>query len=127
MSPGTKRSWVQYFVVIGTAAALVPVSNFFGQRVSTTLIGTALLCLLALFLFRERKRFRTSFLIPLCCVPAFAAAHIRLVEGTDSRVFTLAMAALAIMIVVAFLVDAFWSPRQDDLADLECDPRLGDE
>jgi len=110
-----------------TAVLLVPLSALTDQSFELTWLSVVALILATIWLFRRRRVLRTSFLIPLCSAPALAAAHYRFEKGIDSAAFAAALTLFLVLCVVGLLVDAFWSPRSDDLADLEQPSRSGAE
>ena len=70
-------------------------------------------------MFRYRMKLRTSFLLPIVYIPALAATHFRFTKGIDAAEFTVAIILFIVACIAALLVDGFWSPYHDDLADLE--------
>jgi hypothetical protein len=76
-------------------------------------------CCLSGWLFTLRGKLRTSFFLPLIYAPGLAATHFRVSGGIDTPAFTIALLLFILLCVVAGLTDAFWTPYQDDLEDME--------
>ena len=82
-----------------------------------TWLTAVILCAAAIWLFSLRRKFRTLFLIPLGCIPFVTGIYFREQVGYDSSGFTVSMVLLLAIFVGGLLLDAFWSPYADDLAD----------
>ena len=119
MSPGAKRSLITSSVLLGTAVVLVPLLNLVGRNAFTSWLGVAFLVAAGIWLIRQRKKFRTAFLVPLVCVPFLIGTHYSHEQGYDSPVALGAFLIGVLAFLVALIVDAFWSPYADDLIELE--------
>ena len=101
------------------ADALAPYS-------AATWFGILALGLGSVWLFQRRRKLRTAFLLPIIYAPTLAAAHFRVRSGVDAPEFTIAMLLFVFLCIIAALTDAFWSPYEDDLEDLEHQQQMRD-
>jgi CDP-diglyceride synthetase len=98
---------------------MIPTMDALAPSGLATWLGVAILTGLSVWLFRLRQKLRTTFFLPLVFAPLLAAAHFRASGGTDTTEFAGALLAFIVICAVAGLSDAFWSPGQDDLENLE--------
>ena len=119
MSPGLRRSWTQYLVVLGSAILMVPLLDILSENLVATWLGVFVLCVSAVMLFRWRKRLRAAFFLPLVYVVLLGSMRLRVEGGIESAGFSFAVVALVLMCVLGLLADAFWNPYSDDLAEVE--------
>ena len=119
MSPGMRRSWTQYLVVGAAVIVMVPLLDTLSENLVLTWVGAVVLLAATVMLFRWRNKLRTAFFLPLIFIAGLAAMRFRVEGGLDSVGFITASLAFVLTCIAAFLVDAFWSPYADDLADLE--------
>lgn len=118
MAPGLRRSWTRYLVVIASVVVMLPAIDVLGKSATGTWLGVLTLVVLSGWLFHRRAQLRTTFFLPLIYAPGLAATHFRLGGSTDTPEFTTAIVLFILVCVIAGLTDAFWSPHQDDLDDL---------
>jgi CDP-diglyceride synthetase len=103
---------------------MVPIIDLLARSPFATWLGVTILAALSAWLFRLRRKLRTSFFLPLLYAPLLAAFHFRVSDGIDTPRFTWALLLFFALCVVAGLTDAFWSPYRDDLEDLEYSSRF---
>jgi len=70
-------------------------------------------------LFRWRRKLRAAFFLPLIYIAGLAAMRFGVEGGIDATRFNVAIVAFVLMSIAALLVDAFWTPHADDLAEME--------
>jgi hypothetical protein len=119
MSPGVRRSWTQYVVVVASVIVMVPLLDALGQNLVLTWLGVLILCVAMVLLFRSRRRLRAAFFLPVIYIAALAAMRLRVEGGLDSTGFTVASLAFILICIAGLLTAAFWSPYADDLAEME--------
>lgn len=119
LTPGLRRGWTRYFVVMGSAVVMLPVIELLAPHTIATWLGVAALALASIWLFRHRRKLRTSYFLPLIYAPLLTATHFRLARGIDAPEFTVSIVLAMLFCVIALLTTASWNPYEDDLADLE--------
>lgn len=118
MSPGLPRNWSHHLVIAASLAALYPVVSLLSHSRLLTWVGIVGLAGLAFVLWRKRDRLRAAFCLPLIYIPALAAFRFQS-EEPSSVGSTIALAVFALMCVAGLLVNTFWDPYEDDLAEQE--------
>jgi lysylphosphatidylglycerol synthetase-like protein (DUF2156 family) len=119
MSPGLRRSWTQYLVVLASAIVMVPLLSALSQDLMLTWLGVLVLCAMAVMLFRWRRRLRAAFFLPLIYIALLGAMRFQVEGGIDSTRFNFAIVAFILMCMSGLLVNSFWSPYADDLDEME--------
>jgi hypothetical protein len=119
MSPGGKRGLLRFIIIGASGMAMVPITNSLSRSSILTWLGVASLCAAAIWLFLLRRKLRTLFLVPLCWAPFVSGIYFRDHNGYDSPGFVVSIALFFLLFAGGSLVDAFWSPYADDLADQE--------
>lgn len=98
---------------------MFPVIGVLARNPVSTWLGFGVLVAISYLMFRYRPKLRTSFLLPIVYIPALTAWHFRLTRGIDAVEFTVSIILFIVACIAALLIDGFWNPYQDDLADLE--------
>jgi hypothetical protein len=98
---------------------VVPITGTTARSGALTWLAVGALCVIAIWLFRLRRKFRTFFLVPLCWVPFVTGIYFRDHHGDNSSGFLVSITLLFVLFAGGMLLDAFWSPYADDLADQE--------
>jgi len=119
MSPGLRRSWTQYLVVGASLIVMVPLLDALSQNLVLTWMGALVLVAATVILFRWRRALRAAFFLPLIYVAWLAAMRFRIEGGIDATGFNIAIVAFILMGIAGLLVNAFWRPYADDLAEME--------
>ena len=108
------------FIAVGASfIVMVPTADFFAPSFLLTWLAVAALCVLSVWLFLHRQKLRTLFLIPLCYAPFFSGSFFREHGGYESSGFTISIVLFFLLAIGGLLLDAFWSPYADDIADQE--------
>jgi LPXTG-motif cell wall-anchored protein len=103
---------------MASVVVMLPVIHVLSKSATWTWLGVFALAVLSGWLFYRRRQLRTSFFLPLIYAPGLAATHFGLRGGIDAPEFTGTIVLFIFVCVAAALTDAFWSPYQDDLDDL---------
>jgi hypothetical protein len=119
MSPGLRRSWTNYLAVGASVIVMMSLLDALSQNLVLTWLGVVVLGVATVMLFQWCKRLRTAFFLPVIYIAALAAMRFRVVGGIDSTGFSLAIGAFILLCIAGLLADAFWSPYQDDIAEME--------
>ena len=119
MSPGGKRGLLRFAIIGASVVVMVPITNALIRSSILTWLGVAVLILVALGLFLLRRKLRTLFLVPLCWAPFVTGIYFRDHGGSDTPGFIVSIAFFVLLFVGGLLVETFWSPYADDLADQE--------
>lgn len=98
---------------------MIPITNFLTPSALLLWLGMALLCATAVWLFLLRRKLRTLFFIPLCWAAFVGGIYFREHDGYHSVRFVVSISLFLLLFGGGMLVDAFWSPYADDLADQE--------
>ena len=113
--PATKRTLTESALFYSFPLILLPIW-LLGQHAAGAIGLAATLLFGSIILFRQRKSLRTSFLVPLCCIPFLAASYAQ-AHGWDF-VFVISVLMGLVCMLAAGLTNLFWSPYADDLAEL---------
>ena len=105
--------------MLASALLMFPAIDLLAKSSVLTWLGAIFLIVTSYLMFRHRTKLRTSFLLPIVYIPALTATHFRITTGIDAAKFTVSTILFLVGCVAALLIDAFWSPYKDDLADLE--------
>jgi hypothetical protein len=119
MSPGLGRTWARFAIVGPSAIVMLPLLNALSRSLILTWFGIVALGVATVLLFRWRRKLRASFFLPLAYLAGLSAFRLRFESGIDSIGFTVAICAFLLLCVTGLVVDAFWSPYEDDLAEMK--------
>ena len=119
MSPGLRRSWTQYLVVGASVIVMMPLLDALSHNLFLTWFGVLILVATTAMAFRWRKKLRAAFFLPLIYIAGLAAMRFRVEGGLDSTGLSIASVAFVLLCIAGLLVDVFWSPYADDLAEME--------